>query len=173
MNFWKCGQNKRYTKLLINMKNVRKFQKGVKLYLQEGTVIRVLFEDGLTKEFDVKNVFERIPEYKCLCDRKLFEKAKLIGWGGISWSPEIDLGVDTIYYEGKIVESPENALSLIVGFKIKQARLEKELSQQDLAKITGLDQSEISKLEKGLYNPSIKFLDKISKALGKKLIITL
>jgi len=155
------------------MKNVRKFQKGVKLYLQEGTVIRVLFEDGVTKEFDVKQVFSRIPEYKCLEDRKVFEKAKLIGWGGISWTPQIDLSVDTIYYEGTTVKSEDNALSIIIGFKIKQARLQKELSQKELADITGLDQSEISKLEKGLYNPSIKFLEKVSTALGKKLIITL
>lgn len=154
------------------MKSERKFQKGIKLYLLEGTVIRILFEDGLTKEFDVKNVFDRMPEYKCLENREFFKKAKLIGWSGVSWSSEIDLSVDTIYYEGRTVESPDNALSLIVGFKIKQARLAKELSQQDLARLTNLDQSEISKLEKGLYNPSIKFLDNISKALGKKLIIT-
>lgn len=149
-----------------------KYQKGIKLYLEEGMVIRVLFEDGLTKEFDVKNVFTGLPEYKCLENRKLFERAKLIGWSGMSWSSEIDLSVDTIYYEGKTVESPENALSLIIGFKIKQARLENELSQQDLARLTNLDQSEISKLEKGLFNPSIKFLDNISKALGKKLTIS-
>lgn len=155
------------------MENKRKYQKGVKLYLLEDTVIRILFEDGLTKEFDVKNVFDRMPEYKFLDNRRIFEKAKLIGWSGVSWSSEIDLSVDTIYYEGKTVESPENALPLIIGFKIKQARLEKELSQQELAKLTNLDQSEISKLEKGLFNPSIKFLDNISKSLGKKLDITL
>ena len=150
-----------------------KFQKAVKLYIQEETTIRILFEDGKTKEYNVRNVFDRFPEYKCLEDRALFKKAHLLGCGGVGWTPDIDLSVDTIYYEGKDVESEEDALQYIIGFKVKQERLKKELSQEELSKLTGIDQSSISKLEKGQFNPSIKQLEKILKPLGKHLGINI
>mgnify|MGYP003300966876 CR=1 FL=1 len=155
------------------MKQKWKFQKGVKLYIMEGTTIRILFDDGKTKEYDVKNIFDRFPHYKCLEDRKLFLKAHLLGCGGVGWTPDIDLSVDTVYYEGIDVKSEEDALQYVIGFKVKQERLKKELSQEEFSKLTGVDQSSISKLEKGQFNPSIKQLEKILKPLGKHLEINI
>lgn len=156
------------------MKNKKyKFQKAVHLSFLEGTSIKILFEDGLTKIFDVSELFDRLPEYKCLNKRDFFLKGKLDGWGGIRWNSKIDLGSETIYYEGTTVPSEENAELLILGFKVKQARLEKELTQKQLSDLVNSDQGDISRLEKGQYNPSFKFLEKISKALNKKLVFTL
>ena len=155
------------------MKQKWKFQKGVKLYIMEGTTIRILFDDGKTKEYDVKNIFDRFPNYRCLEDREFFKKAHLLGCGGVGWTSDIDLSVDTIYYEGIDVESEEDALQYIIGFKVKQERLKKELSQEEFSKLTGVDQSSISKLEKGQFNPSIKQLEKILKPLGKHLEINI
>lgn len=155
------------------MKTKYEFKKAVKLYLLEGTKIKVLFSDGKTILFDMENVFKRLPEYRALKDRNLFLKAKLDGWGGIKWTPSLDLSVDTVYYEGKEIKSEENASMLILGFTIKEKRLEKNLTQKQLSECTGSDQADISRLEQGLYNPSFKFLENISKALGKKLTISL
>ncbi len=46
-----------------------------------------------------------------------------------------------------------------------------DLTQADLAKLVGVKQSNISRLESGNYNPSLKFLQKIAKGLGKKIEI--
>jgi DNA-binding XRE family transcriptional regulator len=51
-------------------------------------------------------------------------------------------------------------------------RLEKGLSQKDLAELVGTKQSAISRLENGSYNPSIEFLNKIAIALDTKLHVT-
>ena len=50
-----------------------------------------------------------------------------------------------------------------------KARLEKNLTQQQLADLVGTQQSNISRLESGNYNPSLEFLDKLAKALDKKI----
>ena len=51
------------------------------------------------------------------------------------------------------------------------ARQEKNLTQKRLAELIGTRQSNISRLESGNYNPTIEFLAKVAKAVGKKLDI--
>jgi predicted transcriptional regulator len=55
--------------------------------------------------------------------------------------------------------------------QIIQARSEQNLTQQELADRTGIKQSNISRLESGHYNPSLEFLKKIARGLGKELHI--
>lgn len=52
-----------------------------------------------------------------------------------------------------------------------EARIKKGLTQEDLAKKLGTKQSAIARLESGNVNPSISFLEKLTQALGSKLII--
>lgn len=47
------------------------------------------------------------------------------------------------------------------------------MTQNDLAKLTGTKQSNISRFESGNYNPSLEFLEKVASALGKKIKIDL
>ncbi|MDO8521873.1 MAG: helix-turn-helix transcriptional regulator [bacterium] len=51
-------------------------------------------------------------------------------------------------------------------------RLEKGVTQKELALRVGTKQSAIARLESGSYNPSIAFLKKVTSALDAKLIIT-
>lgn len=53
-----------------------------------------------------------------------------------------------------------------------QKRMEKNMSQNDLAKKIGTRQSAISRLESGNANPSLRFLQKLASALGTKLVIS-
>lgn len=57
--------------------------------------------------------------------------------------------------------------------EIIKARIEQNLSQEDLAKRIGTGQANISRLESGSYNPSLRFLKKVADGLGKKLHISL
>jgi Predicted transcriptional regulator with C-terminal CBS domains len=52
-----------------------------------------------------------------------------------------------------------------------QARNELNLTQEELAQKIGIKQSNISRLERGNYNPSINFLKKVAEGLGKELHI--
>ena len=53
------------------------------------------------------------------------------------------------------------------------ARIEKRMTQAELAERADTKQSNISRFESGNYNPSVEFLQKIAGALGKRLEITL
>ncbi len=53
------------------------------------------------------------------------------------------------------------------------ARIEKQMTQADLAERADTKQSNISRFESGNYNPSVEFLRKIAGALDKRLEITL
>ena len=52
--------------------------------------------------------------------------------------------------------------------EIIRLRIEKGLSQKELADLIGSKQSAISRLESGDYNPSVQFLIKIAHALDKE-----
>ncbi len=52
-------------------------------------------------------------------------------------------------------------------------RIQQNLTQRQLAKKIGIKQPIISRLESGNYNPSVKFLKKVAKALDAKLEISL
>lgn len=66
-----------------------------------------------------------------------------------------------------------DALELEYSIKrmLIEARIEKDLTQKELADLVGTKQSNISRLENGTYNPSIHFLRKVPFALGKRIEI--
>ena len=56
---------------------------------------------------------------------------------------------------------------------IIEKRIQKGLTQAELARKTRTKQSAISRLESGRYNPSLAFLGKVSKALGARVVVSL
>lgn len=75
--------------------------------------------------------------------------------------PEFKKAYDALEVEFSIIE------------QVIRKRLEKGLTQKQLAQKAGTKQSAISRLESGNANPSIAFLEKISKALGTKLQVSM
>lgn len=57
--------------------------------------------------------------------------------------------------------------------KLIKARTEQGITQKELAKKCGIKQSNISRLENGRTNPTIKFLQKLADALDYDLYISL
>ena len=55
---------------------------------------------------------------------------------------------------------------------IIKKRLEKGMSQKELAYKMGTRQSAVSRFESGFYNPSLSFLQRITEALGVDIKIT-
>ena len=54
---------------------------------------------------------------------------------------------------------------------IIKARTETGLTQKELSERTGIQQSNLSRIEQGNYNPSLKLLQRIARGLGKELHI--
>jgi len=55
--------------------------------------------------------------------------------------------------------------------QIIDARKAQNITQAELAKRVGTQKSNISRLESGNYNPSLDFLIKVARSLGKELTI--
>jgi DNA-binding XRE family transcriptional regulator len=88
--------------------------------------------------------------------------------------------IDSEDWHKKQMRNPEYRKAyeaLEVEYRIKsdvlRKRIEKDMTQADLAHKTGIDQATISRLENGNYNPSIKFLERIAKGLGAKLKVSI
>ena len=56
---------------------------------------------------------------------------------------------------------------------VAEARARKGITQKELAELTDIDQSDISKIERGTANPSIGTLNRIAEALDSKLTIVI
>jgi len=146
--------------------------KAIKLILKENTIFDLFFYDGTVKRYDILSLSDKFPQLNELKDRELFLKGHLLGWGGVVWNDDLDVSSETVYDEGKDVTNEyddTDILNIVIGYQIKEKRLQKEMSQEELAKKAGIDQSDLSKIERGTLNPSVKMLKKIAKGFGLKL----
>lgn len=57
--------------------------------------------------------------------------------------------------------------------QIIEARTSQNITQEELALRVGTQKSTISRLESGTYNPSLDFLSKVARSLGKEVQVTL
>lgn len=73
--------------------------------------------------------------------------------------PEFKAGYDALEPEFSLIKA------------LMDARLEKGLTQKELAEMTGISQGDISRIERGTANPSIKTIQRLATALDKKVQI--
>ena len=81
-------------------------------------------------------------------------------------------------FVSEFLNDPENKKAqelLEVEFKIYNAivnaRIEKRLTQKQLAQKLGIAQSALARFEAGRTNPTLSFLQKVTSALGLKLTV--
>lgn len=141
------------------------FHKAVELMFREGTTLDVAFQSGEVKRFDMSSLFVKYPSMGALSDRDLFLSGKLMGQFGIIWTDEIDIDIETIYENGLTVSKGDVPGSIEVGETLMKARASKAMSQKELAEKSGINQADISRIERGVSNPSIKTLKKLASAM--------
>ena len=149
------------------------FHKAIKLEYREGTTLELTFQDGKVKCYDMSALFSKYPQLEALKDRTLFTSGKLLGPYGIVWNDDLDIEAETIYEDGETVCEEKPAAFVMVGEAVAAARAKKGLSQKELSDLTGIDQSDLSKIERGIANPSVNTLNRIAKALDAKLLISI
>ena len=146
------------------------YHKALQLKFLEDVSLEVTFEDGLVKRFDMSSLFEEQPEYKALENRALFESGQLLSFV-IVWNDLLDIETEEIYDCGTTVKRVAPFMMGSVGNPVSTARRSRGLSQAELAEKAAMDQSDISKIERGLANPSVRTLQKIANALNCTLVI--
>ena len=146
--------------------------KSIKLVIKERTTFDLYFLDGAVKRYDILSLADKFPQLNALKDRNLFLRGKLLGWSGVYWNDDLDIECDTVYEEGIDVSKEYDDIdNVVLGYKIRELRRNADLSQVELAKKAGIDQSDLSKIEKGLANPTIKQMSRVLAVLNQKISI--
>lgn len=147
------------------------FHKAVDLSLNDGTIVEVTFQNGDVKQYDMEQLFDKYPALSALRDRELFLRGKLMGAYGIIWNDELDIDAETIFEDGVTVRKAYPA-SVALSNAFAAARLASGLSQSELSRNSGIDQSDISKIERGAANPSVQTLNRLAAAMDMELEIS-
>lgn len=149
------------------------FHKAIELEIKEATTLELTFQDGQVKSYDMSELFGKYPQLEALKDRELFLSGRLMGNYGIIWNDELDIEAESIYEEGITVKIKQLPIQQQVANAISLARAKSGLSQKELSLRTNIDQSDISKIERGVGNPSVNTLNRLAKAMEMELKITI
>ena len=149
------------------------FHKATKIEYRNGTVLELTFRDGCVKQFDMASMFEIYPPLRSLTDRTVFTSGKLSPGGyGIVWNDELDLEAETVYTNGVLVGRIPVPANMDIADALLSARASAGISQSELAAKTGINQSDISKIERGIANPSVSTLKRLAAGLNTNLKIS-
>lgn len=151
-------------------------KKAVEVIPKSNNVMLVSFQDGENVLYDMKPLFEIVPSFRELKKNEdLFRAAKISEKGDvIFWNDTLSVDANNVWENGvHVVCSKRKDSKHILAYAIQLARQQHSLTQKNLAEITGISQADISKLERGIGNPSISTLERLAKGLGKELVIEL
>ena len=128
------------------------------------------FQDGNVKQYDMSILFDKYPQLKALENRDLFLSGRMMGMYGVIWNDDLDIEAETIYEDGVTIRKDIPAENSDVGDALLKARAKKGLTQKELASAAGINQADISKIEKGVANPTVATLTKIAEKHTETLI---
>ena len=144
---------------------------AIDLKLLEDVTLEMTFQDGKVIRYDMSKMFDKYPQLEELRrNRKLFLSGHLDLTGfAVVWNDELDFDATSIYDDGEVVGQIETPLSLQIGFLLAKTRDEMNITQTQLSKKTKIDQGDISRIERGIGNPTLSKIYKLFKALGKSI----
>ena len=136
----------------------------------------VEFMNGEVKNYKMDYMLSRFPQFQTLKeDKKLFEAVKVdMGGYGVSWNDDLDVDAETLYEDGVLIEISEKAgmdINHMLAYRLSMARDAAGITQKELAEKTGIYQADISRIERGLANPSVSTLKRLADGLDMNLVI--
>ena len=171
------------------MKGLRRIPRILKINEIDDYKVSLFFNNGESRIVDFKQLFEEVLKltskrvgYKLLEDLTTFKKIKIMGTT-VGWE---DVGIEGKNMEGEIEfypydldplvlfknSIPDPKRKLVIGLKIKEARKEAGMTQEELANRSGTSKHYISRLENDKSDIELLTLKKIVEAgLGKNLTI--
>lgn len=139
----------------------------------DNTILLATFQNGIEKTYDVKTMFAMFPQMQILeKDKTLFDSVVVDAGGyGVSWNDNLDIESEEIWENGTEVGKVANDILDEMGYTLTLARENAEITQKELAKKTGINQANISKIERGIANPSLATLKRLATGMGMQLKI--
>lgn len=140
----------------------------------ENSILLVVFQNGIEKKYDMRTLYPVFPQFKVFeTDVNLFNHVQVdIGGYGISWDDNLDLDAEDIWENGiETGNKKEVDIVATLAENLIKARDITGMTQKQLSESTGIYQADISKIERGLANPSLSTLKRLADGMGLKLRI--
>ena len=135
-------------------------------------VLLATFNNGVEKQYDMKQLYNAFPQFRGM-DNRLFQQVRVdVGGYGISWNDDLDLDAEELWDNGIGTgkQIAVDVLSLLAA-NLSETRECVGITQKQLAEKTGIYQADISKIERGIGNPSISTLKRLADGMGVSLNI--
>lgn len=140
----------------------------------ENSIILAVFQNGIEKTYDMHNLYPMFPQFEVFeNDKALFNQVQIdVGGYGIFWNDDLDLDAEDIWEDG-IETGNKYEIDIVAALaeNLVKARDFVGMTQKQLAESTGIYQADISKIERGLANPSLSTLKRLADGMGLKLKI--
>lgn len=135
--------------------------------------IRTVFFNGEVREYDIEmytntnDIPKRMIEYERLIHTLVVDDARTkICLEGAS------IDANSLYDEGKLVGLEYiDDVNIQLANRLQSIRESKHMTQSELHKKTGIYQAEISKIERGIGNPSLATLNRLAQSMGQRVIV--
>lgn len=140
----------------------------------ENSILLVVFQNGIEKKYDMRTLYPVFPQFKVFeTDVNLFNHVQVdTGGYGISWNDNLDLDAEDIWEDGiETGNKKEVDIIATLAENLIKARDIAGMTQKQLSESTGIYQADISKIERGLANPSLSTLKRLADGMGLKLRI--
>lgn len=149
--------------------------RATKVAFLEDVVLEMTFQDGKVIRYDMSKMFSKYPQLiELRNNRELFVNGHLDPGGfGVIWNDDLDFEAAGIYEFGTVVRHEPITINQQIGLLLIKAREESNMTQMELSKLSNIDQGDISKIEKGLGNPTIAKINKLFKAMNKNIQLEL
>lgn len=140
----------------------------------DNLVLLVGFQNGIEKTYDMRALYPVFPQFAIFeTDMDLFYQVRVdTGGYGISWNDDLDLAAEDIW-EGGMETGNKKEVDIVAALAVNLVRARElvGMTQKQLSEQTGIYQADISKIERGLANPSLSTLKRLADGMGLKLRI--
>ncbi len=140
----------------------------------DNLVLLVGFQNGIEKTYDMRALYPVFPQFAIFeTDMDLFHQVRVdTGGYGISWNDDLDLAAEDIW-EGGMETGNKKEVDIVAALAVNLVRARElvGMTQKQLSEQTGIYQADISKIERGLANPSLSTLKRLADGMGLKLRI--
>lgn len=137
-------------------------------------IISAVFYDGTIKEYNIRNLYAIFPQFKIFdTDQELFNNVQVDAGGyGVSWNDNLDLDANDIWEDGQEVGKESiSDINLMLAQHLTETREKAQMTQKQLSEKTGIYQADISKIERGIGNPSLSTLKRLADGMETTLKI--
>ena len=138
-------------------------------------ILQAMFIGGEVIQYDLRKMLSILPQFQeIINDPSLASKVHAdTGGYGVSWNDDLDLDAEELWDNGVCTgRRYELDLEHRLAAALVKAREAAGITQKELARLTGIAQGDISKIENATANPSLRTLKRLAAGMGMRVQLT-